>query len=177
MKIRKLLTAATVGFALVSGAAVAAVEDLTTWTAYGSVSQSPLSATMTGDSGISKSFSFGAGTNFSFNWFFQANDYLPYNDWSAVNVDGNLNIVLSNVGAVGDYGNSGWQTFSTTLLNPVNGMITFSVSNALDQALWSSLTVENVNVSAIPEPETYALLIAGLGLIGFATRRRQRRAA
>jgi hypothetical protein len=29
------------------------------------------------------------------------------------------------------------------------------------------------NVSAIPEPETYAMLLAGLGLLGFAARRRK----
>jgi hypothetical protein len=28
-------------------------------------------------------------------------------------------------------------------------------------------------VAAIPEPETYALLLAGLGLLGFAARRRR----
>ena len=30
-----------------------------------------------------------------------------------------------------------------------------------------------MNVSAIPEPETYAMLLAGLGLIGFMARRRK----
>lgn len=30
-----------------------------------------------------------------------------------------------------------------------------------------------VNVSAVPEPETYAMMLAGLGLIGFAARRRK----
>lgn len=37
-------------------------------------------------------------------------------------------------------------------------------------------TVPNVTaftVAAVPEPETYALLVAGLGLVGFAARRRQ----
>lgn len=31
----------------------------------------------------------------------------------------------------------------------------------------------NVNVAAIPEPETYALILAGLGLLGFVARRRR----
>ncbi|MEK7708235.1 MAG: FxDxF family PEP-CTERM protein, partial [Pseudomonadota bacterium] len=29
-----------------------------------------------------------------------------------------------------------------------------------------------MNISPIPEPETYAMLLAGLGLIGFSARRR-----
>jgi len=32
------------------------------------------------------------------------------------------------------------------------------------------------SVSAVPEPETYAMLLAGLGLLGFAARRRQQNA-
>ena len=31
----------------------------------------------------------------------------------------------------------------------------------------------NVDVAAVPEPETYAMLLAGLGLIGFSARRRK----
>ncbi|MRR51397.1 MAG: PEP-CTERM sorting domain-containing protein [Rhodocyclaceae bacterium] len=31
------------------------------------------------------------------------------------------------------------------------------------------------NVAAVPEPETYALMLAGLGLMGFVARRRQQR--
>jgi PEP-CTERM motif len=34
-----------------------------------------------------------------------------------------------------------------------------------------------VTVSAVPEPESYALLLAGLGLLGFATRRGKQKAA
>lgn len=33
-------------------------------------------------------------------------------------------------------------------------------------------SVNNVTVTAVPEPETYAMLLAGLGLVGFAARRR-----
>jgi hypothetical protein len=37
--------------------------------------------------------------------------------------------------------------------------------------------VSTFNVAAIPEPETYAMLLAGLGLLGFFARRRAQKAA
>ncbi|MDE2388323.1 MAG: DUF642 domain-containing protein [Betaproteobacteria bacterium] len=33
--------------------------------------------------------------------------------------------------------------------------------------------LDNVSVTAVPEPETYAMLLTGLGLLGFAARRRK----
>ncbi len=36
--------------------------------------------------------------------------------------------------------------------------------------------LDNVSVTAVPEPETYALMLAGLGLIGFSARRRKTQA-
>ena len=38
-------------------------------------------------------------------------------------------------------------------------------------------TLYRVEVFAVPEPETYAMLLAGLGLFGFAARRRKQQAA
>jgi hypothetical protein len=35
----------------------------------------------------------------------------------------------------------------------------------------------SLNVTAVPEPETYALMLAGLGLLGFVARRRKQKAA
>lgn len=39
------------------------------------------------------------------------------------------------------------------------------------------LTVPDINVTAVPEPESYALLLAGLGFVGYAARRKSRRVA
>ena len=121
MKLNKLLAGLAVAASMVSGAAVAGFQDLTTWNTYtgtnGSVSVSPSTASLSGTAGIYQNYSLAAGTALSFDWFFQTPDYLPFNDFAALFVDGNLNFTLSNVAAVGNYGNSGPQTFSTTLTN------------------------------------------------------------
>ena len=39
------------------------------------------------------------------------------------------------------------------------------------------VALDNVSVSAVPEPETFAMLLAGLGLIGAAARRKRQTAA
>jgi hypothetical protein len=38
-------------------------------------------------------------------------------------------------------------------------------------------SVDNISVSAVPEPETYAMMLAGLGLVGVAARRRKQKSA
>ena len=178
MKLNKLLAGLTIAASMVSGDAFATIQDLTTWNTYtgtnGSVSVSPSTASLSGTAGIYKNYSLAAGTALSFDWFFQANDYLPFNDFAALFVDGNLNLTLSNVATVGNYGNSGPQTFSTVLTNPVNGNITFSVNNALDNALNSTLTVSNVK---IPEPDMLLLMGTALGLVAFSSRRKSKHAA
>ena len=39
-----------------------------------------------------------------------------------------------------------------------------------------NVAIDNItyNVAAIPEPEAYALMLAGLGLVGYVTSRRRR---
>lgn len=62
------------------------------------------------------------------------------------------------------------QTASVTLSNDTISTRCVGIgagSNGFDQA----------NVAAIPEPETYAMLLSGLGLMGFVARRRQRNLA
>lgn len=39
-----------------------------------------------------------------------------------------------------------------------------------------AFVMDNLSVSAVPEPETYAMLLAGLGVMGAIARRRQKRA-
>lgn len=54
---------------------------------------------------------------------------------------------------------------------------THSFLGAVASIEWTGDTgtagISTLTISAVPEPETYAMLLAGLGLLGFAARRRQ----
>ncbi len=82
-------------------------------------------------------------------------------DITGVTFDGVAFTPVYNVPG-GDY----W-TFSAAGL--ASGLHTISVTGT---ALGSSYTA-NVVLTPVPEPETYALMLAGLGAIGFVARRRK----
>lgn len=61
------------------------------------------------------------------------------------------------------------QNASYVRLEVLNTWSTTSYSTALGEVAFE--------ISAVPEPETYAMMLAGLGLIGFVARRRRQQAA
>jgi choice-of-anchor C domain-containing protein len=78
---------------------------------------------------------------------------------------------------------------STTSMDWVPESFTFKATSGLTTIDFRSTTLmpegcpcfgpalDNVNVTAVPEPETYAMMLAGLGLMGFIARRRKQNAA
>ena len=106
----------------------------------------------------------------SFDWKFSAHDYLPYNDYGYVSFNGGVEHILSNVGAVGSYGDSGWQTY--TLATPFSGNLVLGVNNSLDSGLDSELNIRNV--TAVPEPEEWAMIAISIPLVGWQIRRKQK---
>jgi hypothetical protein len=76
--------------------------------------------------------------------------------------------VLQNV-AGGPSGNN-WMHY-TGLVN-LSGATTLTFS-AVGASNSYGGSLDNVSVTAVPEPETYALMLAGLGFVGFVARRRK----
>lgn len=72
-----------------------------------------------------------------------------------------------------DLNHGGTKTFVLGAYNAAYGLGTFGV-NPQDHTAWAVLNHgSDFAVAAVPEPEAYALMLAGLGLVGFMARRRQ----
>ena len=69
-----------------------------------------------------------------------------------------------------------WATYSLTFAPTTSGNYTLSFLNRGGDNVGAVLDNVNIDVAAaVPEPESYAMLLAGLGLIGVAARRRNKR--
>jgi hypothetical protein len=73
---------------------------------------------------------------------------------------GNVAVGENTVGISSYYGGYGVPGLQTYVTNQYGNYTTFS-------------TTAVSAIAAVPEPETYAMLLAGLGLVGFAARRRR----
>lgn len=67
-------------------------------------------------------------------------------------------------------GNMGWTSYSKTFV-AVSTATTLSFASNTSGAYGAVL--DNVSVTAVPEPETFAMLLAGLGMMGAIARRRK----
>jgi len=80
-------------------------------------------------------------------------------------------------------GGAATQFLGGTSLAPAHYTMSYVATGASTSLAFSSIAggssgavLDNVSVTAVPEPETYAMLLAGLGLVGWA-RRRQAKSA
>ncbi|MBD2496325.1 PEP-CTERM sorting domain-containing protein [Nostoc sp. FACHB-280] len=108
---------------------------------------------VTDGSAIKNTLTVQAGDVLTFDWHFQAGDYLPYNDFSFFSVGTSLNR-LADVLQVGNFG----QTASRTAYTFTTGgtyTIGFGVVNTFDRSLGSNLIVRRSGGDEpVPEPVT-----------------------
>jgi hypothetical protein len=139
-------------------------------------------------SGIRQSFSALAGStlNISFDWAFSSTDtanpdfgFIAINDSVHKFVDtGSQYLTGKFLGSFVDAQNVTWNWFNSTYSYEAaaDGSLSLAlgVVDINDYSYTSRLRIDNVTVSAVPEPETYALMLTGLGVLAGAMRRRQR---
>lgn len=109
--------------------------------------------------------------------------YLAFTSWNTVNVsfDAPFTVVSNGVGfwGGGSFGNLTSNSF--TGVGETHGVIKFSgrftsLSFTDTDENWHGFTV-GIGSAVVPEPQSWALLIAGFGLVGAAMRRRRPLAA
>ena len=94
-------------------------------------------------------------------------------DLSANQVSGDSKALTVNFGnTVGNFVGNGATVTPETLMFTANSALS-TVSFASANSGYSGAVIDNVVVSAVPEPETYAMLLAGLGLVAAAIKRRK----
>jgi hypothetical protein len=129
---------------------------------------------------VSQAFTVAAGATLTFDWFFAAMDYLPYNDCAKYQIWRGptcTEIPLASVSTVGNHGQTGWRTEGYTFLT--GGLVTFvfGVANGGDNSQDSFAGLDNVRILApepiIPEPLTVLGVLAGIGGLGGYFRRRR----
>jgi hypothetical protein len=128
---------------------------------------------------LSQTFAANSGQTISGDAFFQAIDYLPYNDDGFVKILQNGQVLFSsNVASVGDFGNTPWTNFSYTFTVSGNYTIEAGVRNRLDNQNSSTLGLDDVqlsDVSPTPAPSSLVLLcLSSVSLAGYFCWRRLR---
>ena len=172
MKLKSLIAAAVLGAASIGSACAASYTvNLTNttgnlWTGGFNATPSPLGA-------FTDIFTFTPNATFgSTAQAFLANLSVTGSDASAINfTSANLNgISLTGFGGPTVFGYAQGQVLAQTSLL-FNGPLTLTVmGNTFGGSYGGTF---NLNLAPVPEPETYGMLLAGLGVLGFLARRRK----
>ena len=131
-------------------------------------------------SAASQTFMAAAGSRLSFQWDLSTLDQRDpaLADYAFVIIDGQL-IRLADAFAAGTptadgayTAHTGWMDYAATFANGGSHTISFGIVDVGDIIDTSALSVTGVNVSAVPESSTLALMGAGLAILALKRRRR-----
>lgn len=129
-------------------------------------------------SNISQAFSLHEGYSVSGWAFFDAQDYIPYNDIAKVEIRDSSGALVAtpyyaSVSSVGDWGDGAWTYWSYIAEETDVFTITMGVANINDSGYNSYAGFDEIAAAdPIPEPATLTLFGLGLAGLGFARRRR-----
>lgn len=124
----------------------------------------------TGNSSISQSFATVAGYTYELSF-----SYANRSDNRGAVSNGIAWSVGSLSGTVGQNTTTSWTTYTTSFIGTGNPMtLTFAAIGRADSYGTSLDNVSLSVLSTVPEPQGYALMLAGLGTVGLLSRRRRR---
>ena len=122
-------------------------------------------ANATDGAAIKGTMNLNEGDTVSFRWFYDAADYVPYDDFAAFSVsyqNGESSLIeLADTSDVGNYGESGWQTFEYTATDSGEVTLGFTVMNVGDTAMDSEFYVGSVSVNG--ENVSYSVTASNSG--------------
>lgn len=73
-----------------------------------------------------------------------------------------------------DSNTGSWKVLNSNVDLSYTGAVTFKLYDLSQQPSGNDFAIEQVSLTAaVPEPETYAMMLAGLGLVGFMARRKK----
>jgi hypothetical protein len=135
-------------------------------------------------SAIQQSFTANAGDHLHFNWNFLSDDPGNHagNDFAFMLLDGNLQRIAntftpSGVTPTVFTGETGYQGFSALISSTGTHTLAFGVVDVdlPDHALGASaVLIDNVTITAVPEPGSVVLMFAGLAMLAGVVRTRSR---
>lgn len=130
---------------------------------------------------LQTSFTVSNGATLEFSWFFHTmiDPHDGYNDFAGVAINGTETTLITSATTGGGVGgeNTGWREFSLPLSPGQVDLGLWVKNDAINYQFDSQFAIDNIRVTyAVPEASTWAMMLSGLGLIGYIAGRKKLRA-